>query len=127
MAPRFPTTDQVLRLHRIQIETYGGSHGLRDLALLESALAQPQASFGGQYVHEDVASMAAAYLFHLCKNHPFVDGNKRIAAATALLFLGLNGVSHQIDPTEFGDLTLAIAAGAQDKDAAVALFRQRIK
>ena len=71
--------------------------------------------------------MAAAYLFHLAKNHPFVDGNKRIAAATALLFLGLNGIQHQIDPTELGDLTLAIAAGGADKDAAIKFFRRHVK
>ena len=119
MDPVFPMLEEVLRLQRIQIEQFGGSHGLRDLGLLESALAQPQARFGGQYVHEDFAAMAGAYLFHLAKNHAFVDGNKRIAAATALLFLGLNHVRYEIDPAEFADVTLQVAAGEKSKDAAI--------
>ena len=122
MAPVFPTLEEVLRLHRIQIETFGGSHGLRDMGLLQSALAQPEAGFGGQYVH-DIAAMAAAYLFHLAKNHAFVDGNKRIAAATALLFLGQNHVQYTIDPDDLADLTLDVAPGGKDKDAAISFFR----
>ena len=127
MAIVFPTLDEVLRLHRIQIEEFGGSHGLRDSGLLESALAQPAAMFGGQYVHADLAAMAGAYLFHLAKNHAFVDGNKRIAAATALLFLGLNRVLYDIGPGEYADLTLRVAAGEIGKDNAVAFFRDRLR
>ena len=118
--------DELLRLQRVQIEQFGGSHGLRDRGLLESALAQPQASFAGQYVHEDLAAMAGAYLFHLAKNHAFVDGNKRIAAATALLFLGLNHVQYRIEPDEYADMTLDVAAGRKDKNAAIQFFRERI-
>src|SRR4051812_45493446 len=97
---RFPTFDEVLELQRIQIDTFGGSRGLRDEGLLRSALAQPEMQFGGKYVHDDLAAMAGAYLFHLAKNHPFVDGNKRIAAATTLLFLALNGKASVPDPQE---------------------------
>ena len=124
--PVFPTLEEVVELHRIQIERFGGSHGLRDLGLLQSALAQPEMSFGGQHAHGDLPTMAAAYLFHLAKNHPFVDGNKRVAAAVALLFLGFNGVEHDIDETALGDLTLAVAAGVKGKDDAVEFFRQAL-
>jgi death-on-curing protein len=121
---RFPTFAEILELQRIQIDTFGGSHGLRDEGLLRSALAQPEMQFGGNYVHADVAAMAGAYLFHLAKNHPFVDGNKRLAAATALLFLALNGRPSIPDPQQLGDLTLEVAAGAQTKDQAIQFFRR---
>ena len=120
---RFPTLEEVLELQRIQIDTFGGSHGLRDAGLLRSALAQPEMQFGGSYVHPDLASMAGAYLFHLAKNHPFVDGYKRVAAATTLLFLALNGKPSLPDPDQLGDLTLAVAAGEKSKDDAIAFFR----
>ncbi|HYQ81440.1 MAG TPA: Fic family protein, partial [Anaeromyxobacteraceae bacterium] len=74
--PAFLTLDEVLALHADQIGRYGGSPGLRDLGLLESALAAPRATFGGEHLHGSLPEMAAAYLFHLVRNHPFVDGNK---------------------------------------------------
>jgi death-on-curing protein len=125
--PCFVTTDEVLRLHRHQIDTYGGSHGVRDAGLLDSALAQPQAAFGGQFAHDGLAEMAAAYLFHLAMNHPFFDGNKRISVATAIYFLEVNGVDFDVDPVELGDLTLAVAAGQKGKDEATAFFRAHVK
>ncbi len=88
--PRFLSADEVLTLHETGIDAYGGSSGIRDVRLLESALAQPRQAFGGEYVHEFPFGMAAAYLFHLCANHPFVDGNKRTALATCIVFLRLN-------------------------------------
>jgi death on curing protein len=124
--PRFVSTDEVMRLHRHQIDTYGGSHGLRDAGLLDSALAQPQAAFGGQFAHDGLAAMAAAYLFHLAMNHPFFDGNKRIAAATAIYFLEINGVDFDVDPVEVGDLTLAVAAGQKGKEHATDFFRAHV-
>ena len=124
---RFPTFEEVLELQRIQIDTFGGSHGLRDEGLLRSALAQPEMQFGGSHMHRDLASMAGAYLFHLAKNHPFVDGNKRIAAATTLLFLALNGRESVPDPDALGDLTLGVAAGQKSKDDAVAFFRDVLR
>ena len=127
MAIVFPTLDEVLRLQRIQIDQFGGSQGLRDAGLLESALAQPEAMFGGHYVHDGLAAMAGAYLFHLAKNHAFVDGNKRIAAATALLFMGLNRALYDIGPGEYADLTLRVAAGEIGKDDAIQFFRDRIR
>ena len=87
----FLTLDEVLAIHAQQIRDYGGMGGVRDLGGLQSAVAMPEQTFGGTYVHGDCWEMAAAYLFHLCKNHPFVDGNKRVALATALIFLDMNG------------------------------------
>lgn len=118
--PLFLTLDEVLATHADQIRRYGGSHGLRDIGLLSSAVAMPQASFGGIYLHTTLAEMAAAYLFHLAQNHPFLDGNKRAALATALAFLWLN--DHRLDAgeDELTDLVVGVAAGRAGKaDAAV--------
>jgi len=84
--PQFLKLQRVLQIHESQIESFGGSSGIRDLGLLKSALAMPQASFGGTYLHADLYEMAAAYLFHIVSNHPFLDGNKRTGTAVALFF-----------------------------------------
>ena len=83
--PEFLDVDDVLELHSAQLERYGGASGLRDRGLLESAVAQPQSSFAGQFAHEGLYEMAAAYLFHICRNHPFVDGNKRAGLLAAVV------------------------------------------
>lgn len=83
---QFLTVDEVIELHEMQIERYGGSEGIRDRNLLESAVLMAQASFGGEYVHSDIYKMAAAYAFHIAENQPFIDGNKRAALASALVF-----------------------------------------
>lgn len=77
--PLFLTLDEVLEIHQQQIDLYGGSHGLRDPGALESAVATPQCTFGDEYLHTTIWEMAAAYLYHLVENHPFIDGNKRSA------------------------------------------------
>ena len=87
MDPLFLSLDEILEIHDQQIERYGGSHNLRDVNGLESAVAMPQATFGGEFLHTSIPAMAAAYLFHLCQNHPFIDGNKRTAANAAITFL----------------------------------------
>ena len=84
---RFLTLEDVLELHEMQLNSYGGATGIRDLGLLKSAVMTPQASFGSEYVHAGVFEMAAAYAFHVAENQPFVDGNKRTALACALVFL----------------------------------------
>ena len=84
--------DEVLEIHRDQINRYGGLHGVRDLRLLQSSVAMPCAMFGGSYVHRNLFEMAAAYLFHIVKNHPFYDGNKRTGAVAAVVFMELNGL-----------------------------------
>jgi death-on-curing protein len=91
LAPDFLAVEDVLDLHAQQLERYGGSQGVRDLGLLESAVMTPQASFGGEYVHADLFQMAAAYAFHIAENQPLVDGNKRTGLASALVFLAING------------------------------------
>ncbi len=120
--PTFLTLDEVLAIHAELVSRYGGSPGIRDLGLLESALAVPKASFGGEYLHGSLSEMAAAYLFHVVRNHPFVDGNKRAGLAAAIAFLGLNGQWLEADPVELGELVVAVAAGRATKaDVAVAL------
>jgi death-on-curing protein len=121
----FLSVDDVLLLHRDQIDRYGGEASLRDRGLLESALAQPAAVFGGEYLHGDLYEMAAAYLYHLVQNHPFVDGNKRIGAVTGLAFLRLNGVVVRAPAGELADLTLSVATGRAQKPEIAAWFRGR--
>ena len=113
--PVFLSIDQVLELHKHQIERYGGSEGVRDLGLLESAVAAPQASFGGTWLHDSIEEMAAAYLYHLAQNHPFVDGNKRIAAVSMIVFLRLNDLTPTFSADELVELTLSVAAGKTSK------------
>jgi death on curing protein len=108
----FLTLAEIIEIHADQIRRYGGQAGLRDLALLESALAQPEASFAGEWLHGDHYAMAAAYAYHLCQNHPFIDGNKRTGLAAALVFLELNGIT-VLDPR--GRLKNAMIRIASDK------------
>ncbi|MBX7166860.1 MAG: type II toxin-antitoxin system death-on-curing family toxin [Pirellulales bacterium] len=123
--PQFLMLDDVLETHAQQIANYGGSEGLRDVGLLLSAVAQPEATFGGQYLHRDLFEMAAAYLFHLVQNHPFVDGNKRVGLEAALLFLEING--HSIEATDdlLVDLVLKTAQGQASKPQIAEFFRAR--
>jgi death-on-curing protein len=111
----------VLALHADQIDRYGGSLGIRAVELLESALAVPAATFGGSYLHGDLHEMAAAHLFHLVKNHPFVDGNKRTGLMVMLVFLGLNGLWLAAHEDELADLVVAVADGRIGK-AETAVF-----
>lgn len=113
--PIFLTLDEVVEIHSSEIELHGGSHGIRDLGLLQSALAMPAAGFGDNYLHETLFDKAAAYLFHLVKNHPFIDGNKRVGLATASVFLMLNGVEKTADQDAFADRVLAVAEGRAGK------------
>lgn len=96
---QFLTLAEVIEIHSDQIERYGGHGGIRDINLLSSAVAMPYASFSGNFLHNDIYEMAAAYAFHISRNHPFIDGNKRTALAAALVFLELNGISIS-DPEE---------------------------
>ncbi|MFM8583896.1 MAG: type II toxin-antitoxin system death-on-curing family toxin [Planctomycetaceae bacterium] len=120
--PEFLTWDDVLELHAGQIRAYGGSDGLRSSALLQSAIAQPEATFGGQWLHADIFLMAAAYLFHLVQNHPFVDGNKRIGLEAALVFLELNGQSIEAGDEQLVEIVLGVAQGRVDKTQIAEFF-----
>jgi death-on-curing protein len=115
------TLDDVLALHAHQVETYGGSFGIRDVGLLESAIAMPAATAFGEDLHPSLHEKAAAYLFHIVKNHPFVDGNKRVGLAVTLAFLDLNGVWVEATDDEFVELVLGVAKGESTK-ADVAVF-----
>ena len=122
--PLFLTDEDVVAIHADQFGEFGGAQGIRDPGLLSSAVAQPRATFGGAFLHADLYDMAAAYLYHLTKNHPFVDGNKRTAMIAALEFLDLNGVDVETEAPSLFDLLVGVAAGRVSKiDAAHELRR----
>jgi len=123
--PDFLTLEDVLLLHSDQVDLYGGEHGVRDLGLLESAVAMPRASFGGELLHKDLFEMSAAYLFHIVQNHPFIDGNKRTGAVAALVFLDLNGIEIDAPEGSVYDLTMSVAKGDSGKPEIAAFFRER--
>ncbi|HEY7089392.1 MAG TPA: type II toxin-antitoxin system death-on-curing family toxin [Tepidisphaeraceae bacterium] len=125
--PLFLTLDEIIALHQRLIEEFGGTPGVRDHSLLQSALAMPQASFGGLYLHSTIAEMGAAYLFHLVMNHAFVDGNKRIGAAAARVFLTMNDAQFDPEEKQYGDLVLALAAAQIDKADVIAFFNQHVR
>ena len=116
--------DDILDIHRDQIEHYGGSAGVRDMGLLQSAVAMPVAAFGDQYLHKDISEMAAAYLFHITQNHPFIDGNKRTGAVAAIVFLAMNNFELSANEDELENLVRDIATGQSNKDAAADFFRK---
>jgi len=123
MAIEFLTLSDILEIQRDQLDRYGGQAGLRDIHLLESAVAMPQAGFGGQYLHQDIFEMAAAYLFHIVQNHPFLDGNKRAGAASALVFLTMNDIDLRPDEEGLYSITLAAAEGKAQKPEIAKFFR----
>ncbi|MEG4838550.1 type II toxin-antitoxin system death-on-curing family toxin [Microcoleus sp. B9-D4] len=106
----------VLSIHARQIEMFGGTPGVRDEGLLESAFAQPQATFGGQFLHSTISEQAAAYLYHIAMNHPFIDGNKRTAFAVTDTFLRLNGCALNLTDDEVYDLVMRVARGSITKE-----------
>jgi death-on-curing protein len=118
------TVDIVIEIHAEAIARFGGSDGVRESALLESAVAAPQASSAGKSPYRGLAEVAAAYLYYLCRNHPFVDGNKRTALGACIVFLRLNGIEPGADGPEWEELVLAIAASTLDRDGATARLRE---
>ena len=123
MTPSFLTLDEVIDIHRDQIARFGGSEGVRDWGMLQSAVAMPAAGFGGQFFHADLCEMAAAYLFHIVQNHPFIDGNKRVGAMAAYVFLRLNGIRPTADNNAYANLVLSVARGETPKSAVAEFFR----
>jgi len=122
MDPFFLKLEQILRLHQQLIEKFGGTTELRDQGLLESAIEMPAAQFGGEYLHKSVPEMAAAYLFHLCRNHPFVDGNKRVALASAEVFLNVNGWQLAASNDQLETVTLSVTASEMEKQELTEFF-----
>ena len=121
MSTMFLTLDEVLALHAASIERFGGTLGIRNSGLLESALAMPETTAFGEDLHPTLQEKAAAYLFHLVKNHAFVDGNKRVGLVVCLAFLRLNGVRIEATDDELVELVLGTASGDRSK-ADVAVF-----
>ncbi len=122
----FLSVDDVLMIHNRVIEEFGGDSGLRDRGLLESAVAMPQSTFGGADLHPRLAEKAAAYHFHLCTNHAFVDGNKRVAVAAAEVFLLINGHELSASDDVIEELTQGVAGGQLSKDQVMEFFEKFI-
>jgi death-on-curing protein len=121
--PLFLGLDEVVEIHSDQIKRYGGHSGIRDIELLKSAIAMPATSFGGDYLHTDIYEMAAAYLYHIVRNHPFIDGNKRTGAVASVVFLMMNGIEINADEDNFEKTVLSAAEGKIDKAVIARFFR----
>jgi len=119
--------DIVREIHAEVIKQFGGANGIRDENLLASAVLTPQSSFGGKSPYADIVEIAAAYLFYICRNHPFVDGNKPIAMMTAIVFLRLNGIEPVSDSTEWEKFMLDVAASKIDRDETTRRLRKLLK
>ena len=122
----FLSVEDVLFLHADTIGIDGGSLGMRDHGLLDAAVAMPRQQFGGTSLHKDLAAMAAAYLFHIAQNHPFIDGNKRAAVMSALSFLHVNGIEKLPAPQALEITTRQVAAGKLSKDGLMQRLRGQI-
>lgn len=123
---KHPTVEVVLAIHEQVLAAHGGGAGIRSRELLESAVAAPQATMMGQALMRDPIEIAAAYLFYLCGNHPFVDGNKRMALATCLVFLSENDLlpNEELPVDDWETLTLAVAAGLISREETTDMLRK---
>ena len=115
MEPIFLTLAEVLEIHDLQLEAHGGIQGIRDKGLLESAVMMPQSSFGGEFLHKTLFEMSAAYAFHISENQPFLDGNKRTALVSALVFLDVNGFIVIDEEMKLYDAMISIAKKQMNK------------
>jgi death-on-curing protein len=120
--PTFLILDEVLSLHEEQLRLFGGSAGIRQIDLLQSAMGNVETTFGEIFLHETIFEMAAAYLYGICRNHPFVDGNKRTATAAALAFLRMNEIKVHVGEDDFYDLVIGVAEGRVSKAAVSVLL-----
>ncbi|MDP7008802.1 MAG: type II toxin-antitoxin system death-on-curing family toxin [Phycisphaerales bacterium] len=123
----FFTDDEVIAFHQTQISLHGGEPSVRDLGLLSSAVAMPMQMLNGEFVHTSIFEMAAAYLFHICNDHPFVDGNKCTAIMTALVFLKLNGIQCTLTENQVFELTIEVACGQLTKSDISKSFKNNHK
>ena len=126
MEVEFLGLDELVAIHRDQIERYGGTPGVRDFRLLQSAASMPAATFGDQFLHTDLCEMAAAYLFHIAQNHPFIDGNKRVGAVAADVFLALNGMKLTASETDYEQWVWSVARGETSKSTIAEFFLRRV-
>ncbi len=123
----FLTIEHIAVIHKRMIDEFGGDTAIRDQGLLESAAAMPGAQFEGKRLHSTLAEMAAAYLFHICRNHPFVDGNKRTALTAAEIFLQLNDAMLKATNKELEKLTIGVAEGTISKEQAMEFFKEHVQ
>jgi len=125
--PVFLELGEVLLIHQDQLERYGGTAGIRDIRLPESAVSMPRAGIADRYLHEDIFQMAAAYLYYIVKDHPFVDGNKRTGTVAALVFLTMNDVEVVIDEGELEKMARTVAEGSKAKAEVATFFRENTR
>ena len=111
--------DDVLQIHAALIERFGGSPGLRNLGILQSSLEQPHSEYFGHERYPTVIAKAAAYLYYVCQNHPFVDGNKRVAFALCSIYLNMHGLKLNMTVDEAENLTVAVASGSLSAEAVI--------
>ena len=124
---RFLPEATILAIHEDQIRLYGGTYGVRDAANLDSALHMPQAQFAGEYLHPTIFHIAAAYGFHLCQNHPFIDGNKRTAGMVMFTFLALNGYELTATEADYYTVMMAVASSRMTKEKLVDWLQTVVK
>jgi death-on-curing protein len=124
----FHLTVKIVReIHYQAVKIFGGPRGIRDEALLASAVFAPQSSFGGKSPYVDLVDIAAAYLFYLCRNHPCLDGNKRTAMSAAIVFLRLNGFYPAADCDDWERLVLDVASGKIDREQTTRRLRKLVR
>jgi len=119
---KFLTLSEVLLILEDQIRNYGGIYGVKDINLLSSAIYTPESSFDGQYLHKTIPAMAAAYAFHICQNHPFIDGNKRVALASSLVFLDINGYEFDCGDKVLYNKIMDVAKGKIKKEELIKFY-----
>jgi len=121
---KFLTLSEVLLILEDQIRNYSGVYGVRDLNLLSSAIYMPESSYNGAYLHETIPAMAAAYTYHICQNHPFIDGNKRAALACALVFFDINGYKFNCDDEILYNKIIELSKGNVKKDELIKFYKK---
>jgi len=124
---RYPTLDEVLTLHQLALDAHGGSTGVRDPGLLQSALAAPRQTMFGEELYPGITDKSAILLYLLTQNHPFVDGNKRIALSACFWFLESNGYTLDVEKEALYQFTVDIAKGQMDKNAVTAWMREHLR
>ena len=124
---KFLTLSEVLLILEDQIKNYGGTYGIRDINLLSSAIYMPQSSYDSKYLHETTPAMAAAYAYHICQNHPFPDGNKRVALASSLIFLDINEYAFICKEETLYDIIMQVAKGEMKKEELIKFYEKHSK
>jgi len=119
----FLTLAEIIEIHKNQLSNYGGEEGIRDISLLSSAIVMPKSTFEGNYLHKDLFEMAAAYVYHISQNHPFVDGNKRTALVSGLIFLDFNNIYLDDPKEELYKMMMNTASGKMNKNKIAEILR----